>query len=78
MASLEQRAGRVRVFFRYGGQIFHDALPTEDESVAAGSLARLEENLQLLHRGRLEVPPCGVEIRTLTKTLRDNPPIMTS
>lgn len=56
MASLERRAGRFRIVFRYGGQRFHHALTTDDETVAASSLARLEENLELLHRGRLELP----------------------
>jgi hypothetical protein len=56
MASLERRGGRFQIVFRYDGQRFRHALDTQDEATAAGSLARLEENLQLLNRGRLELP----------------------
>jgi integrase len=56
MASLERRGGRFRIVFRYDGQRFRHALDTQDEATATGSLARLEENLQLLNRGRLELP----------------------
>jgi len=56
MASLERRAGRFRIIFRYAGQKFHHVLSTQDETTAASSLARLEEKLQLLLRGRLELP----------------------
>jgi hypothetical protein len=57
MASLEQRGNRFRIIFRYCGKKFQQPLKTDKEKDAQGSLARLEENLQLLERGRLEVPP---------------------
>lgn len=57
MASLEQRAGRFRIVFRFGGQKFHHALNTDNADDAEGCLVRLQENLRLLERGRLELPP---------------------
>jgi integrase len=57
MASLETRSGRYRIAFRHGGRKFHYSLKTADRKEAEGSLARLEENLRLLERGRLQPPP---------------------
>src|SRR5262249_27556492 len=57
MASLELRSERYRLIFRYGGRKFQYALKTTDQKEAEGCLARLEENLRLLERGRLQLPP---------------------
>ncbi len=57
MAWLERRSQRYRIVFRYGGEKFQHPLKTEDRREAEGCLARLEENLRLLERGRLEFPP---------------------
>src|SRR4051812_13938615 len=61
MASLEERSGRFRLVFRYGGRKFHHALGTRDRREAEGCLARLEESLRLLERGRL-MPPPGADL----------------
>ena len=59
MAWLEQRAGRYRVCFRYGGKKLRHELKTEDEDEAKGLVARVEENLKLMERGRLAPPADG-------------------
>jgi len=56
MASLEQRSGRFRIVFRFGGQKFYHALSTDDFDDAEACRVRLEENLGLLERGQLELP----------------------
>jgi integrase len=56
MAWLEKRAGVYRLSFRHDGRIIGRALKTSDRREAQGCLARFEENLRLLERGRLEVP----------------------
>jgi hypothetical protein len=63
MASLEMRGRRYRVVFRYGGRKFQHPLKTRDQGEAASCLARVEENLRLLERGRL-VPPPGADLPT--------------
>lgn len=57
MAWLEQRGAKYRIKFRYAGRSHQVSLNTDDEAEANGSLARLEENLRLLARGRLTPPP---------------------
>lgn len=59
MASLEQQTsgGRYRIAFRLGGRKFNRTLKTENAREADGVLHRLEENLLLLERGRLSIPP---------------------
>lgn len=57
MASLEFRSNHYRLVFRYGGKKYQHALKTDDQKEAEGCLGRLEENLRLLERGRLELPP---------------------
>src|SRR5262249_36771502 len=57
MAWLEKRANRYRIVFRYGNQKYFQSLKKADEKEAYGCLARLEENLRLVERGRLVVPP---------------------
>jgi integrase len=57
MASLAFHHGRYRVDFRYAGKRYVYSLKTPDRQEAEGCLSRLEENLRLLERGRLEPPP---------------------
>lgn len=59
MAWLEKRGEKYRIKFRHGGRSHQVALDTGDESEARGDLARLEENLRLLKRGRIELPAGG-------------------
>jgi integrase len=63
MASLEQRGGRFRVVFRFGGRKFQHPLKTDQEGETLSCLGRLEENLRLLERGRLVLPP-GADLPT--------------
>lgn len=63
MASLERRSDRFRIVFRIGGKKLYASLKTTDQKEAEGCLARLEENLRLLERGRL-VPPPDADIPT--------------
>jgi integrase len=56
MAWLEKRAGVYRLSFRQGSRIIGRTLKTRDRREAEGCLARFEENLRLLGRGRLDVP----------------------
>ena len=56
MAYLEERNGRYRVAFRYGGKLLRHNLGAVPRVEADGCLARVEENLRLIDRGRLEVP----------------------
>ena len=57
MAWLEQKpTGNFLVAFRYGEQKFKKSLRTKNEKTAAGRLARLEENISLVERGRLVIP----------------------
>src|SRR5436305_1852395 len=57
MASLEKQKGLWRIVFRYGGKKFQRALATENEKEAKAMKARVEENLELLTRGRLSYSP---------------------
>jgi integrase len=59
MAWLENRKGRFRVSFRYGGKMYHHELKTENEKEAQALIGRVEENLILLERGKLEPPTDG-------------------
>jgi len=61
MAWLEERSGRFRLIFRHVGIEYHHSLGTRGRREAESCLARLEENLRLLDRGRL-VPPPGVDL----------------
>lgn len=63
MASLELRSDRFRIVFRIGGKKLHASLKTTDRKEAEGCLARLEENLRLVERGRL-IPPPDADIPT--------------
>jgi integrase len=57
MAWLERRGERYRAVFRFRGERYHVNLKAADEREADACLARLEENLRLVERGRLVVPP---------------------
>jgi len=57
MAWLERRGERFRIAFRFRGEKFRVNLKATDQKEADGCLARLEENLRLVERGRLVVPP---------------------
>src|SRR5262249_2722350 len=57
MAWREQRSGLYRVAFRHGGRKLHYSVGSDNQKEAKACLARLEENLRLVERGRLEVPP---------------------
>ncbi len=58
MASLEQQVqgGNYRVVFWLGGRKFSRTLKTSDEQAANAAVLRIEENIRLLERGRLEIP----------------------
>lgn len=57
MASLERRGTKFRLVFRYAGRKFQHPLRTASEREAAACLERVEENIRLLERGRLALPP---------------------
>ena len=60
MAWLEQdRSKRFHICFRFGGRKFRRSLKTESRQKAELRLARLEENIELLQSGRLEMPSDG-------------------
>jgi len=58
MASLEQQAqgGNYRVVFWFGGRKFSRTLKTNNEQDANSAVQRIEENIRLVERGRLEIP----------------------
>jgi len=59
MASLEQqkRGGNYRVIFWFDGKKFSRTLKTSDDQEANAAVQRIEENIRLVERGRLEIPP---------------------
>ena len=58
MASIREdtRSGRYLVLFRYGGRQFQRALKTTSQKEANAIRGRIDETLQLIDRGRLEIP----------------------
>src|SRR5947209_15875056 len=62
MAWLERRGRKYRLSFRYNGQMYRHSLGTADELEAGACLARLEEGIRLLERGRLERPAAGADL----------------
>jgi integrase len=56
VAWLEKRSNRYRINFRLSGRKMQVSLKTTDQVEAEGCLARLEENLRLVERGRLDIP----------------------
>ncbi|MGD0141447.1 MAG: site-specific integrase [Tepidisphaeraceae bacterium] len=59
MASLEKRGDSFRIVFRYGGQKYRHELKTGNEREANALLGRLEDNLILLERGKIDPPADG-------------------
>ena len=59
MASLRQdpETGIYRIRFRFEGRAYNRSLKTKSLKSARSILGRAEENLQLIARGRLEIPP---------------------
>jgi hypothetical protein len=57
MAWLEKRVDRYRINYRFDGVKRQVSLRTKDPEEAAACLHRFEENLRLVERGRLEIPP---------------------
>jgi len=58
VASLEfdEASDRYRIRFRYGGRPYKRSIKTVNQAEAAGVVARVEETIRLLERGRLEMP----------------------
>lgn len=56
MPWLEKRGEKYRIKFRYGGKVCQVPLKTGDEDAARTSLAKFEETLGDVLRGRLEIP----------------------
>ena len=57
MAWLELEAsGQYHVAFRLGKRKFKRSLPTANQSDAEAACVRVEENLRLVERGRLDIP----------------------
>jgi integrase len=65
MAWLEEdpKYGTFKVGFRFGGRRYKRRLDTRDRAEADRIAARLEENIRLVGRGRLELPD-GVDLPT--------------
>jgi integrase len=65
MAWLEQHptSGHFKICFRWGGKKLKKTVKTTKRSIAETALARFNENLNLLERGRLELPP-GADLGT--------------
>jgi integrase len=65
MAWLEQHptSAHFKICFRWGGKKFKKTVKTTSLSDAEIALARFNENLNLLERGRMELPP-GADIGT--------------
>jgi integrase len=63
MAHLTKQEHRpYGVQFRYAGQKFHRSLGTFDHTDAEGLVKEIEENLDLIQRGKMPVPPdCSAE-----------------
>jgi integrase len=61
MAWLERKGRLYRIRFRHGGAKLLAILNTDDQLQAQKDLARFEDNLRLVARGRLEVP-AGADI----------------
>lgn len=57
MASLERRGKKFRLVFRYAGKKYQHPLRTSNEREALACVERVEENIRLLERGRLLLPP---------------------
>jgi integrase len=67
MPWLEKRGGTYRVKFRFGGKVRQAALKTGDETAAKTALAKFEETLSDVLRGRLTIPD-GADVGTFLLT----------
>ncbi len=56
MAWLDERNGRYHLCFRFGGTKYKKSLKTGNKKQANQLLARVEENIALVERGRLSIP----------------------
>jgi hypothetical protein len=56
MPWLEKRGGTYRMKFRFGGKVRQAALKTGDEVAARTALAKFEETISDVLRGRLKLP----------------------
>jgi hypothetical protein len=57
MAWLEMRGEQFRIVFRFRGDLLSVNLKATERKEAKACLARFEDNLRLVERGRLTVPP---------------------
>ena len=79
MASLEQqsRGGNYRVVFWFGGRKFGRTLKTNNQQEAEAIVHRVEENIRLVERGRLEIPvDADVATFLLSDGKLDKKPVM--
>jgi hypothetical protein len=53
---LDPKSGRYYIRFYYGGQEYKRSIKTKNEVVARGFLGRVEETVQLLEQGWIEMP----------------------
>ena len=76
MAWLERRRKPFRIVFRFREERLSVNLKATDQKEANACLARLEENLRLVERGRLTVPDGATSVsfccRTGSSTSRFN------
>ena len=64
MASLQKYpSGHYHVSLRFAGRKFNRSLDTKDEEEALGKLGRMKDNIKLVNRGILTIPP-GADIPT--------------
>ncbi|MCA9193502.1 MAG: tyrosine-type recombinase/integrase, partial [Planctomycetales bacterium] len=63
MAGIEQRSGRFNVIFRFGGKRFVRSLKTSDEGQAIRRRDEIQETIDLVERGKLQIP-LGAEVVT--------------
>ncbi len=63
MAGIELRNGRYNIIVRFGGKRFVRSLKTSDHDKALGRKLRVEENVQLIESGRLQLP-AGADLMT--------------
>ena len=68
-------SGVYQICFRLGDKRFSRSLKTDDEGEAESSLGRIEDNLRLIERGRLEVPVGCDIVRFLLSDAKVSAPI---
>src|SRR4051812_13918779 len=76
MAWIERApSGVYQICFRLGEKRFSRSLTTDDEGEAESALGRVEDNLRLIERGRLEVPVGCDIVRFLLSDAKVSGPI---